>query len=250
MSETRVCRLTDDGMEAARRHLKSIREDGWVEMIPGMLSHPRYAEPIEQDAYVELRPFANRREAGQYLGERLKPIAEAGLAADPAMWSWLGMFFLDEMHHQDAATSRRIGEFAEAAYLIDPVNHDSRDKSHHRLLIAYDTWMQHGEDAWLLLNDAVGSMSEFTLRLVHSHEVFRSQGIVKLAHLLYADERKGKLREGSSGINKGTPPPGSLRRLLAVLNSLSLTYDVYGMTAEQLLPLLPAEFDRFRTAAA
>ena len=250
MSETRVCRFTSEGLSAAKGCLQMLRDNHLQRPFPGLLSDPAYVEPVEPEAYVESRPFADRREAGQYLGERLASIAEAGLATDPAMWSWLGMFFLDEMHRQDAATSRRIGEFTEATYLIDPATHDSRDKSHHRLLIAYDVWTRHGEDAWLLLNDPASSMSQFTLRLVQSPEVFRSRGIVKLAHMLYADRGTGRLREGARGMSRATAPPGSLPRLFVVLQALSLTYDVYGMTAEQLLPLLPAEFDRFRPAAA
>ena len=64
---------------------------------------------------------------------------------------------------------------------------------------------------------------------------------MKLAHLLYADKETGRLREGARGMSNATAPPGSLPRLLAVLNHLSMTYDVYGMSAEDLL-----RFDRFR----
>ena len=233
-------------MAYAKRYLKSLREDGWIAPFPGLLSDSRNAEPTESEAYVESRAFTDRRDAGQYLAQQLEPLAAAGFADDPYLWSWLGIFYLEEMFRSDAESARRIKEFPEAAYLIDPVNRDSRDRSHHRLLIAYDVWTRHGEDAWLLLNDRVSSMSQFTLRIVQTPEVFRSRGVVKLAHLLYADRDAGRLREGTRGTSNATAPPGSLPRLLAVLNHLSMNYDVYGMTAEQLLPLLPPEFDRFR----
>lgn len=243
---TRVCRFTEDGTEYARRYLKSVRVDGWMLPFPGLLSDPSFSDPMEPEAYVEARAFADRREAGQYLAQQLEPLANAGLASDPYLWSWLGIFYLEEVAKRDAQSARRIGEFPEAAYLIDPVNRDSRDRSHHRMLIAYDVWTRHGEDAWLLLDDPVSSMSQFTLRLVQAPEVFRSRGVVKLAHMLYADQTTRRLREGTRGMSNATAPPGSLPRLLAVLNHLSMNYDVYGMTAEQLLPLLPPEFDRFR----
>ena len=247
---TRVCKLTEDGMEYARRYLKSVRVDGWIPPFPGLLSDLRYAESVEPEAYVEVRSFTNRREAGQYLEQQLEPLAAVGLADNPYLWSWLGIFYLEEVARHDAQSARRIGEFPEAAYLIDPVNRDSRDRSHHRMLIAYDVWTRHGEDAWLLLDDSVSSMSQFTLRLVQAPEVFRSRGVVKLAHMLYADQTTRKLRDGTRGMSNATAPPGSLPRLLAVLNHLSMNYDVYGMTAGQLLPLLPPEFDRFRVFAS
>lgn len=241
-----VCELTEEGMELARHHLQAIRQVGWMPLPSGLLTDYRYAELVEQEAYVDARSFADRREAGQYLAWRLEPLAAAGVVGNPYLWSWLGMFYLEEVTRYDMHSARRLGEYSEAAYLIDPVNRDSRDRSHHRLLIAYDVWTRHGEDAWLLLNDPVSTMSQFTLRLVQAPEVFRSRGVVKLAHMLYADRSTGRLRDGTRGMSNATAPPGSLPRLLTVLNHLSLTYDVYGMEAKQLLPLLPPEFDRFR----
>ncbi len=249
-TEIKVCKFTRDGMDLAKRYLKSLRDSGWTEPFRGMLSDPRYAEPVEPEAYVESRAFANRREAGQYLAEQLMPLAGAGLAHDPDVWSWLGIFYLEKVFRHDEQHVRRIKEFSEAAYLIDLVDRDSRDRSHHRLLIAYDVWTRCGEKAWFLLDEVVSSMSQFTLRLVQAPEVFRSEGVMELAHRLYADRETGRLRSGSLGMSNATAPPGSLPRLLAVLTQFSMTYDVYGMEADRLLRLLPPEFDRFRAVAA
>ncbi len=251
MSElARARRFTEEGMEHAKRYLKSVREDGWIAPFAGLLLDSRYAEPVEPEAYVESRAFANKREAGQYLAERLRPIADAGLAGDSFLWSWLGIFYLEEVVRRDEPRVRRIREFYDTTYLIDPVRHDSRDRSHHRLLIAYDVWTRHGEKAWLILDEPVSGMSQFTLRLVQAPEVFRSKGVVDLAHRLYADRRTGRLRARALGTSNSSAPAGSLPRLLSTLDQLSMNYDVYGMTAGQLLPLLPGEFDGFRGFAS
>ena len=247
MSEqTTVCEFTTDGIEAARNYLRGIRVGGWTPLPTGLLNDHSYAQPVQPEAYVEARRFANRREAGKYLASRLQPLGAEKVAGNAYLWSWLGIFYLGQMR-QDG--TQRQGEYPEAAYLIDPQSHDSRDRSHHRLMMAYDVWMQCGEDAWLLLDEPTGSMGQFALRIVQSPEIFRSRGVVPLAHMLYADESTRRLRPGSLGSSRASAPPGSLPRLINVLNQLSMTYDVYGMTAEQLLPLLPQEFDRFRPFA-
>jgi hypothetical protein len=41
-----------------------------------------------------------------------------------------------------------------------------------------------------------------------------------------------------------------VRRLVAVIQQFDLTYDLYAMTADQILTLLPPEFDRWRRPAA
>ena len=243
IKQAAVCELTPEGILVAQNYLRAIRAGGWMPLPGGLLTDLSYAQPVEPEAYVEARPFANRREAAQYLAARLDPLGTEKVAGNAHLWSWLGMFYLEEMRRD---RTRRQNEYPEAAYLIAPQSHDSRDRSHHRLMIAYDVWTQCGEDAWLLLNEPVGSMGQFALRIVQSPEIFRSKGVVALAHLLYADKATRRLRPGSLGSSRASAPPGSLPRLINVLNQLSMTYDVYGMTAEQLLPLLPQEFDRFR----
>ena len=240
--QTAVCELTEEGMRQAETYLKSIRQFGWMPLPTGLLSDHKYAEPVEPEAYVESRGFANRREAGQYLAAQLEPLGSGAVAGNAYLWSWLGMFYLEQTAHDG-----RRGAYAEIAHLIDPRTHDSRDRSHHRLMMAYDVWTLHGEDAWLLLDAPAGSMGQFTLRVVQSPELFRSRGVVQLIHQLYADRATRRLRRGALGTDNATAPPGSLPRIIRVLNQLSMTYDVYGMTGEQLLPLLPQEFDRFRS---
>ena len=242
-----VCQFKPDGIQLAQRYLQSIRNSGWMPLPAGLLTDPDYVVPMTPAVYVEARPFANRREAGQYLEEQLASLGSEEVAGNADLWSWLGIFYLESMN-QDR-TSRQ-GEYPELAYLIDPQSHDSRDRSHHRLMMAYDIWTQWGERAWYLLEEPASSMGQFALRVVQSPEIFRSEGIVTLAHELYADKATGRLRPRTLGTSQATAPPGSLPRLIAVLNQLSMTYDVYGMTPEQLAPLLPQEFDAFRSSAS
>jgi hypothetical protein len=52
------------------------------------------------------------------------------------------------------------------------------------------------------------------------------------------------------GAQVSSPEPGTLRRFVHVLQQLDVTYDVYGMSGQALLDLLPAEFDPWRGQSA
>ncbi len=238
----RVCELTQDGMAMARRYLEGIRASGWTPLPTGLLSDPEYSRPVEPEAFVEERSFNDRREAGEYLLGQLEPLGSAQVTERPYLWSWLGMLYLEHTMMSREGGGRR---FAEIAYLIDPGSHDSRDRSHHRLLMAYDIWRLHGDDAWMLLDDAVDAMGQFALRVVQSPVMFRSPGVMRLIHQLYGDRTTRRPRRGTLGSDNASAPAGSLPRLIVVLNQLSMTYDVYDMESEQLLGLLPSEFDSF-----
>jgi hypothetical protein len=60
---------------------------------------------------------------------------------------------------------------------------------------------------------------------------------------LYHASATGSFKRGA-----GTKTRGAPRRLADLLNQLDLTFYLYGMTADELLALLPKEFDRFRRA--
>ena len=242
-----VREFTDDGLEYARAYLASIRDGGWRPVPAELLFDDEYATPVTPSVSVEARPFKDRRELGQCLADRLVPLGADAVGSNWHLWSWLGMFYVESLTGGVTGRSSKT-LFAEIAHIIDPSHHDSRDRSHHRLKMAYDLWTQWGEDAWYLLDQAANSMPQFTLRIVQSPEIIRSKSLVPLALELYVDKVSGELRPGSTGMSQSTAPPGSLPRLIAVLNQLSLTYDVYGMTLEQLVPLLPPEFDSFRPA--
>jgi hypothetical protein len=62
-----------------------------------------------------------------------------------------------------------------------------------------------------------------------------------MASKLYYDPDKKSFKLGAGSKIKGGP-----RRLASILNQLDMTYYLYGMTSDEIIALLPKEFDRFR----
>ena len=240
-ASVRVREFTSAGIRSSQDYLREIREGGWRPPGNEILFAEELTVPVSPAVTVENRTFEDRRELGQYLEKRLKPLGHERVSNSSRLLSWLGMFYLESLTGGKVAPRRA---FAEIAHLIDP-QRDSRDQSHHRIKMAYDLWTSWGEGGWFLIDQPANSMPQFTLRVVQSPEIMRAESIVPLALDLYVDRATSRLRPGSTGMSLATAPPGSLPRLIAVLRQLSMTYDIYGMNAAQLLDLLPAEFERF-----
>ena len=138
---------------------------------------------------------------------------------------------------------------SDAAYILNLRNLSDAAGYRHRLMAAYEIYTRHGEKAWCMLAQPLYSMEHFSAFLYGSTTLFNAVGVLDLAHLLYADRKTGHYKPGFVGTGRrGNHAPGGLSRLIAVLNQLYMTYDVYGMAAQQLLELLPAEFDRWKPA--
>ena len=252
MAEHQVCELTDAGIRAAKAYLAARRQDAGAPPPAGLLTDSRYAEPVAPAISVEQRPFANRREAGKYLDDRLAPLGVGRIADNARLWSWLGMFYFEEVVERSADGRMQISA-ADVAYVIEPDSNRRGDSQRHRnrLLAAWDIYTQHGDArARGLLSHPVFRMEQLADRLLGAVEVYRAPGIMDLANRLYTDPATGMQKSGIAGGGQNQRPPGGIVRLLDVLNQLYMTYDVYGMTAEQLLPLLPAEFERWQAPAA
>ena len=56
------------------------------------------------------------------------------------------------------------------------------------------------------------------------------------------DKSKNKPKAGTQSKTRG----GSLFRLITVIQQLELTYDLYSMNSEEILQLLPEEFDNWK----
>ena len=64
---------------------------------------------------------------------------------------------------------------------------------------------------------------------------------LEAADKLYWDEKSGALKKGAQGKAAGTP-----RRLVRFMRQLRRTYDPPAMTADQLVCVLPREFERWK----
>ena len=251
----RVRELTDMGIRDAKDYLASLREGKSIPFPDALLTNPLYATEVEPAVYVTQQQFSVRRDVALYLTERLSPLPASRVIENYRLWSWLGMFYFDTVARKDADGNPRLGRDPDVAYVANPaVNSQTKwgetRRFAHRLMLAYEIYTHHAENAWYMLNEPVNSLGRFTMRLTSAPEIFRARGIVELAHLLYIDRKTGGMRSGWGWTNDVTAPPGSLPRLIDVLGQLYMNYDVYGMSPEQILPLLPPEFDRFKPASA
>ena len=246
----RVRELTDMGIRVAKDYLAALREGKSIPFPDSLLTNSLHAEWVEPAVYVERQRFDTRREAALYLMERLSPLPASRIIENYRLWLWLGMFYFDAVARKDADGNPRLGS-SDVPFVTDPSAKGRGEKRRfaHRLMLSYEIYFHHQRSAWYMLDEPVNSLTHFTDRLVGKPEAFRSKGVIQLAHLLYADPQTRKLKQGVAGGGGNQRPSGGVVRLIDVLDQLYMNYDVYGMSPEQILPLLPPEFDRFKPVA-
>jgi hypothetical protein len=87
----------------------------------------------------------------------------------------------------------------------------------------------------------VRSPGDVVEQLASRQDLVRARGVMEATTRLYVDEKQA-LKRGAASKDK----PATARRLANVLGQLDLTYDLQSLEADEVLDLLPEEFDLFK----
>lgn len=232
--------FNEEGVDRFRAEIQAVREGGGIAGIRALVMDDGCSSPVSPDIAVEDRSFATAAEAAEYLTEKLKPLPYGRILTDSGMWSWLAAFYFDCLC---PSQNGRRGPRADDHYI--PAQHAWR-YYRHLLLGPVGIYLTHGERARILLAKETHVHGDLAEQFTSRQDFAQNRGLVAALDLLYWDDEKGRLKPGS---RPNQPKPGTLRRYIAVAQQLDLTYDLQSMNGEQILELLPEEFDRFRPAS-
>jgi hypothetical protein len=230
-----VRRLTKVGIEKFREYLGELRTGSTAKPPRWLLTDSDTSEPFSPERWIEDRSFDTRLDAARYLCEVFEGLS--ALEEDVGLWSWLSLYFFDQVCPVRADGTRAPGRdyrhILEPGYLYG-----------HRHLLGgpYLVYRLHGDEALLLLCTKVHVENRFHHELASRQALISNREIIRAATIRYLDPRTRTPKPGA----QDTGAPGALRRFVDVLPQLDLTYDLYSMSAEKILELLPAEFDAWK----
>jgi len=230
--------LSPAGVERFRAYLAALR-DGAREAPPwALLEDDQASVELSAEAWVERRQFGSRWGVGEYLWQQLAPLPPDEVEGNRGLWAWLALYYFDQVCPARADGMRRPGQ--DYRHLPD---FGFRNRYRHLLYGPYAVYRRHRGYAILVLSGP----PHVELRLYHEitsrTDLIASRGVLEALNALYLDRTRGLPKRGAQST---VPGPGTLQRFVRVLQQLDVTYDVYGMSGQALLDLLPPEFDSWR----
>lgn len=240
---TRARQFTPLGVQRAREFLAAVRANPSVDAAPPdeLLYDGNHAQLLTGAPDLRRQPLLTRRDAADYLSSALHPI-EHHIADHAAFWSWLGMYLFTAIAPRDHDGVLKLSPLDETFVVHDTEQQSFQRRYRHYLWSSWLLNRQHGSQASYLLDQPLTSFGDIADRVFSYSRIFNSVGIVQLILALYVADGKQKPRFGRA--------PGGLRHLIRVLDQLERTYDVYGMTTDSLLDILPPDFDAWKTSSA
>lgn len=234
-------RLNADGIAQFRGYRSRLVIEPTLPPPVQLLKDAAYTEVVS-DVEVQSRGFASRLEAGRFFEEVLAGVPSP--ERDQGLWAWLTLFYFDEVCPPDGNGRR---DPKTEARLIPTLDNYQRFYRHLLLgpFLIVRAHREQPERAIGMLCNPLWKPGEIAEQLASRKELVTNPAVVEAATTLYYDAASGSFKRGAGAKARGAP-----RRLADLLNQLDLTYYLYGMKTNELLALLPKEFDRFRTSVA
>jgi hypothetical protein len=230
-----------EGEQKFREYIHVLRTDP-LSQRPDLNSEPFSYEFSHVVSIDETGQFISKMKLAEYLqncftGANLN--REDVLTVN-GLWTWLAYIWFDQLAPKtnDDRASRDIKE--DAKYICSS---DYRDYYRHLISGPYSIYSLHGaENSNIFLYSSVNEHNDFVEQFASRQFIISHKNIVEAIRRLYFDSQRGQPKRGAQTRTK----PGNIRRFVSVIQQFELTYDIYTMSADSILNLLPFEFDNWK----
>lgn len=237
----RLRRLNSAGMERMVAFLDSLVSEAPMAYPGDLLTDEDTSEALSVKIDVERKEFLRRFEMAEYLYTKFDGSGLDHPEHDAGIWAWLALFWFDQLCPKDKKGNRNPK--ALARWIPDLEN--ARRYYRHLVLGPFLIYSTHHKTPKLvlgLLGTDVNAPGEIVEQFASRPQLVTCPAAVGAVTKLYYLP-KGGFKPGAGG---GDDIPGTARRLALVLMQFDRTFDLHSLAVDQLVGLLPPEFDRFR----
>ena len=227
--------LNEFGTQCFQRYLDELRKGSDLTMTAEeILGREATTEATEFSDKLNTAPFASRYEMGCYLVDIFSGQQVSALISRDGLWNWIALTWLDQL---------KGGKLREDHNYIIGDQYSRAMRYRHSVFMSWWLVKKYGETAKYLLSKPANVRGEVTEQLLSVQYYISCAGFINAGEQLYWDREACELKKGAGG--KGA---GSSRRFMAWIAQIELNYDLFEISTQTLMDLLPAEFDRFKPA--
>lgn len=232
-----IRKLNKAGIKEFERFITNLRNGGQQNTPDYLMTDPATSEPLEWDLELEKGAFENRYELGIYLVEQLVGKEIQKIIGDSGFWSSLALFWFDQLCPQKADGSRKPS-MVYNYILSENYNHRPR----HAIFTTWQLVELYGEFSHFLLSRELPVRGELIEQLMARQYFLSCTGVMQAASALYYDTERKTFKKGSAGRTSA----GCVYRFVNWLQQLEINYDLFSINSDDLLDLMPKEFERFK----
>lgn len=205
------------------------------------LDNPPYSQEFSPRVIIdESHTFRSKMEMAECLDRTFTQtgVRREDVIGKNGLWTWLAYLWFDQLAPVDGVTGKRqIGETAK--YICSS---DYRDYYRHFVAGPYNIYYLHGNNSGVFLYSPVDEHNDFIEQIASRQFIISHPNIIEAFSILYFDRASGRPKRGAQSRRR----PGNIRRFVKIIQQFELTYDMYSMSPEQIIDLMPEEFSGWK----
>lgn len=231
--------MLSEGENKFREYIQALRQNPKVPRP--VLNEVPFSQEFSSPFFIdEARTFTTKMELAEHLDGcfRNGNIRREDILGKSGLWTWLAYIWFDQLAPVRNDGLRDIKE--DAKYICSS---DYRDYYRHFIAGTYSIYSLHGRDnSRIFLYSRVYEHNDFIEQFASRQFIISYPNIVEAITRLYLDADTNNPKRGAQSRNR----KGNIRRFVSIIQQFELTYDIYSMSGEQILNLLPDEFNDWR----
>jgi hypothetical protein len=231
-----IRKLNEQGLSDFERFIENLRNGEKLNTPSYLLEDPSTSQKIAGDIELDPINFENRYELGVYLADKFKDIHLQEYMGDIGFWSGLALLWFDQLCPEKANRSRKPS-MVYNYILSENFNHRPR----HAIFTTWQLVNRYKEDARFLLCKELPVRGELIEQMMARQYFMGCEGVMRAASKLYYDDENLAFKKGAAARKSA----GCVYRFVTWLQQLELTYDLFSVERDDLINLMPTEFDRF-----
>jgi hypothetical protein len=205
---------------------------------------PELTEVLVTDVEIPVGPFTRKFDVGMAVLSAVSSEQAEELLRNDDVWPWLSVVFRQSLFVHSKKRGL-VGDFSR--HVVQALaSRDSKARHRHLVRGAVNMIVKLGPDVEFLMGapDQHVKFEEQIMSRTERTQLASSREFAHAVARLYVDPVKKKTKPGSKGTGAG-----NIVRLIKVRDQLELNHDVDSLTADELIAMLPDEFNKFRKAA-
>jgi len=237
----KLARFNEKGIQEFSAFLSALSANAPTSNPKDLITDSNLIESLPTSVQVERRTFATAFEVAKCAYECVAATQLPSPERDKGLWAWLACFWFDDVCARDRQGSHAPGEQAHWIPALDEAFRYYRHLILGRYLV-FSMNADRPERALAFLCQRPHTLGHIYYQIAARQQLITCKAIVEVVTELYYDSATRALKRNSQTYGH----PGSVFRLADILMQLDCTIDLHGLTAGELLDLLPSEFTAFR----
>lgn len=235
MSNATLRRFNEAGIAAFRNYLKGLRESPTLRPPFELLDDDSLTTTLPMVTGLSHPGFSAKRDAAEYLRELLKPLAGQDVFRDVGMWTWLTLWFFDDVC--PASAGARKPKDADVYYILNPA---WNRRYRHLLATPLEVLQVFPKHNRFFLSAALSTHGDPIEQVWSKFYVTRHNSVAEAIDMLFYDEATNGPK---SGLFPKSEKRGDLRNRFPIrIKQLRKTYDIAVLDGARLVKLLGDEF--------